>query len=249
MHTLISTKNTLILATVIPIGKIMNTIPILQYLVPFLGATLGMGIAYSVKPKTPTGFKLILAFSGAFLLGITLFHLLPEVFQMSNSKTGVWIVAGLVTQILLEYLSQGAEHGHAHAQPNATLPRLLLFSLCLHAFIEGLPLATQLPLVWGIFIHKIPIGMVLFFLLWPSKTPKIVKLLGLFLFAIMTPLGTFTLVHSPVLQEWEMPIVALVIGMLLHISTTILFESNQGHAFNIQKLLTILLAFAISYFI
>jgi hypothetical protein len=91
--------------------------------------------------------------------------------------------------------------------------------------------------------------MVLFFLLWPSKTPKIVKLLGLFLFVIMTPLGTFTLVHSPVLQEWEMPIVALVIGMLLHISTTILFESNQGHAFNIQKLLTILLAFAISYFI
>jgi hypothetical protein len=35
--------------------------------------------------------------------------------------------------------------------------------------------------------------------------------------------------------------------MLLHISTTILFESNKGHVFNIKKLFIILLGFGISY--
>ena len=34
---------------------------------------------------------------------------------------------------------------------------------------------------------------------------------------------------------------ALVIGIFLHISTTILFESSEEHRFNYYKLITILL--------
>ena len=34
---------------------------------------------------------------------------------------------------------------------------------------------------------------------------------------------------------------AIVIGILLHISTTILFESSDGHKFSFQKIITIII--------
>ena len=221
----------------------------LSNILPFFGSVLGMGIGYKLRSKSLTGFKLILSFSGAFLLGITIFHLMPEVFSKANSKPGLWIVSGIILQLLLENLSQGTEHGHSHIKSNEYLPWILFISLCLHAFIEGMPLAQESSLVWGIFIHKIPIGMVLFYMIWDTKSSKILKITALFIFAIMSSLGNITLEYNDALQNYQTQITAIVIGMLLHIATTILFESNQGHAFNIRKLLSILLAFVISYFI
>ena len=221
----------------------------LSNILPFFGAVLGMGIGYKIHDKSSKGLKLILSFSGAFLLGVTIFHLMPEVFSKVNNKPGLWIVSGIILQILLEYLSQGTEHGHSHIKSNEYLPWILFLSLCLHAFIEGLPLGHESSLVWGIFIHKIPIGMVLFYMIWETKITKTLKITALFIFAIMSPLGSITLEYNHSLQNYQTQITAIVMGMLLHISTTILFESNQGHAFNIRKLLTILLAFVISYFI
>lgn len=221
----------------------------LSNILPFFGAVLGMGIGYKIHDKSSKGLKLILSFSGAFLLGVTIFHLMPEVFSKVNNKPGLWIVSGIILQILLENLSQGTEHGHSHIKSNEYLPWILFLSLCLHAFIEGLPLGHESSLVWGIFIHKIPIGMVLFYMIWDTKSTKTLKIIALFIFAIMSPLGSITLEYNHSLQNYQTQITAIVMGMLLHISTTILFESNQGHAFNIRKLLTILLAFGISYFI
>ena len=221
----------------------------LSNILPFFGAVLGMVIGYKIHDKSSKGLKLILSFSGAFLLGVTIFHLMPEVFSKVNNKPGLWIVSGIILQILLENLSQGTEHGHSHIKPNEYLPWILFLSLCLHAFIEGLPLGHESSLVWGIFIHKIPIGMVLFYMIWDTKSTKTLKITVLFIFAIMSPLGSITLEYNHSLQNYQTQITAIVMGMLLHISTTILFESNQGHAFNIRKLLTVLLAFGISYFI
>ena len=38
-------------------------------------------------------------------------------------------------------------------------------SLCIHAFMEGMPLTQQPELLIGIIVHKIPIGMVITLLL------------------------------------------------------------------------------------
>ncbi len=218
-----------------------------SYFLPFFGAFLGMGIAYLVRPKSPASLKLILSFSGAFLLGISIFHLLPSVFTSSNFNPGIWIVAGLIFQIILEYLSQGTEHGHTHTKSKQRLPWVLFLSLCLHAFIEGLPMANDNALVWGIFVHKIPIGMVLFIMIWELRSTLSTKLFSLFLFASMSPLGSIVFKEFSSLNQWKNTVTAFVIGMLLHISTTILFESNQGHSFNLRKLLIILLGFGFSY--
>jgi len=63
----------------------------------------------------------------------------------------------------------------------------------------------------------------------------------------MSPFGSLVNSSVSLNQNFQVQITALVMGMLLHIATTILFESNQGHAFNLRKLISILLAFGISY--
>ncbi len=225
----------------------MSTIPFFSYIFPFFGAILGMSIGFVFRIKRSFSFNLVLAFSGSFLLGITIIHLMPEVFSNRSFTTGAWIISGLLLQIILEYLSQGAEHGHAYTKENKGLPWLVLLSLGIHAFIEGLPLSQQGELVWGMFIHKIPIGMVVFFLVWESKVSSIVKIITLLLFTIMSPIGSILYDSLSFPQVWRLNITSLVVGMLLHISTTILFESNQGHAFNLRKLITIISAFALSF--
>ena len=106
----------------------------LTYLLPFIGATIGMASIYFLHLKKSIAFKLILAFSGAFILGITIHHLIPKVFSQNFSMAGPWVISGILFQILLEFVSQGAEHGHTHLKENSELPWLLLISLGIHSF-------------------------------------------------------------------------------------------------------------------
>ena len=108
-------------------------------------------------------------------------------------------------------------------------------------------MGTEEALVWGIFIHKIPIGIVLFLMISQVRISILMKILCLLLFATMSPAGSFILANSDGLDSWKNILIAIVIGMLLHIATTILFESNKDHVFNIKKLVVILLGFGISY--
>ena len=65
----------------------------------------------------------------------------------------------------------------------------------------------------------------------------------------MSPLGSITLEYNDTLRNYQTQITAIVIGMLLHIATTILFESGDGHKFNLNKILAIIVAIAIAFFI
>ena len=219
-------------------------------LLPFLGAMVGIMIGILIKPYLKKWFLLILPFSGAFLLGIIFFELMPTVFRMQNFHAGIWIAVGLLVQIFLEYASQGAEHGHVHRPTKKKhFPLVLWLSLCLHAFIEGLPLSTNESLTIGIFVHKIPIAAILVFLIYESNARMLFKILSLFLFSLMTPLGSFALTYISPSETWNHIILSIVIGALLHIATTILFESNQNHAFNIKKILIVVSALFLSFFL
>ncbi len=94
------------------------------------------------KPSDPNKLKLLIAFSGAYLLSITALHLLPEVFigDDRGAYFGSFVLIGFFIQVMLEYLSEGIEHGHAHTHRSAGLPVGLMIGLCLHAFLEGMPL-------------------------------------------------------------------------------------------------------------
>ncbi len=210
---------------------------ILAFLLPFLAVFLGAGIAYYFKPKTPKGMKLILAFSGAFLLSILLLEMLPQVYVEGDKITGLWILGGILFQILLEFLSKGVEHGHTHHHKQY-FPWLILFSLCIHAFLEGMPLSQQPALLWGVSVHKIPIGLVVSVLLFRVDVSLYYKLLALTFFALMSPLGSYFSLSLDTLLVQKM-IEPFVVGILFHISTTILFESSEGQKFNLRKFLSI----------
>ncbi|WP_164914057.1 ZIP family metal transporter [Aquimarina sediminis] len=223
-----------------------------NYILSITAVFIGALFVFLFKASNQKNLKLLLAFSGAFLLAITIFELLPEVFEDNPfaKRTGVWIMIGILLQKVLEYFSKGAEHGHIHLQKNTyKIPKLLFFSLGLHAILEGFPLHHTDGLLMGIIIHKIPIAMILTTFLLNTKIKKTVVFFSLILFALMTPLGAFLADNFTLTQDYYKEITALVIGIFLHVSTTILFESNEGHKFNITKLMVILVATAAAYLI
>ncbi|WP_179352014.1 ZIP family metal transporter [Winogradskyella vidalii] len=222
-----------------------------SYILPLLAVIIGVVIALLTKKQKSIYTKLLLSFSGAFLLALTLFDLLPEVYHHIDAKlTGLYIMCGILLQIILEFFSKGAEHGHVHIHKNGNeFPWLLFISLCIHSFLEGFPIHQHNDMVYGVLIHKIPIAILVTTFLLQSSYTKMQMISFLIVFAAMTPLGTFISNHSTLMTDYVDVINAVVIGIFLHISTTILFETGEGHKFNLSKLLAICLGILIAYFI
>lgn len=210
--------------------------------------------------------RLLLAFSAAYLFGISLMHLLPEVYHLPNTKwIGLFIVIGFCIQLLIESFSSGIEHGHTHLHSDTCkthLPYGIIIGLCLHSFLEGLPV-YQLPqagnhfnydpqLVLGLAFHNIPIAITFVALLKEHKTGPSKIILLLITFAFMAPLGYLTgyVLQTVGLSHWESYqhyAFALVIGIFLHISTAILFESSEQHKYNGTKVLMLLLGISLAF--
>lgn len=227
------------------------------YIIPFLSVVFGYGIANILEPKNKKNLKLLLAFSGAFLLALTVSHLLPEIYTKVTSShsdhphntIGIFITIGIVFQIVLEYFSQGAEHGHVHGHDKMNhIPWALFISLCLHALLEGMPVSQHHHLAWGISVHHFPIAIILTTFLMQSHLNKVSTVVFMLVFALMTPLGTFIAQDVSGLIEYQKEITAFVIGILFHISSTIIFESSEGHKFNMAKLSAIILGIVLAYF-
>ncbi|WP_420379300.1 ZIP family metal transporter [Gilvibacter sp.] len=218
------------------------------YLSLILAVALGYGVAIGLKAKETTRFNLLLAFSGAFLLSVTLFEYLPELQLQSDKRIGLFIMGGILLQLILDFFSKGAEHGHIHIHANSKqFPLALFISLCIHALLEGIPVAENQHLLYGVLIHKVPIAAILAIFLIHSGYASWITLSFLTGFALMTPLGSFLSQQITELQEYLVYLNALVVGIFLHVSTTILFESNKNHSFNLIKLLTVIVAIAIAY--
>jgi len=218
----------------------------LSPLILFLSAIVGGSAVFLFKSTDEGKLKLLLSFSGSYLLAICLLHMLPEIFAGGEPGIGIYILAGFFIQVLLEFFSGGIEHGHVHVHKEDinVIPMGLLLSLCVHAFTEGMPLGGGLEhrhntLILGIVLHKIPIAFVLMIFMTKAEIARPKALLILLLFALMAPLGVFvggTLNELISVQK----LLAIVVGIFLHVSTTILFESTENHRFNIQKIIIII---------
>jgi zinc and cadmium transporter len=210
------------------------------------------------KLKFSKNLKLLISFSGAFILAICVLHLMPDIFRNYDKNIGVFILIGFVIQLLLEFFSNGIEHGHFHS-PNkdlALFPYAIFISLCLHSFIEGMALIEgshhhdhNSSLLVGIVIHKIPVGMVLSTMILSKNISKITFTIALTIFAASAPLGLYLAGNHilPFLENSQI-IIALAVGIFLHISTTILFESSEGHKFDLKKFAIIVTGFALAIF-
>lgn len=219
------------------------------YLALIGSVALGVLLVFILKPKQDIT-KLLLAFSGAYLLSVTILHLLPEVYtEVTDVQTiGICILFGIVMQSILESFSKGAEHGHIHIHSDKKVfPTLVFISLSIHAFSEGLPIEhAGHNLLWAIVVHKVPVAVVITSFFLKANYSKQTTFLFLGLFALMSPLGALLSDKIDLLQNYIQEITAVIIGVFLHISTIILFESNQDHKFNLRKFLAIILGIALT---
>lgn len=203
----------------------------------------------------------LLSFSGAYLLSMTISHLLPESFGLLHAShhnheeinvklIAMFILLGIIFQLVLESFSKGAEHGHVHIHDEQKkFPWMLFISLSLHAFTEGIPLGYDHGgsfFLWAIIIHKIPVGIVLtsFFLKHKYDIKKV--LFFMTAFALMSPLGSFVSSKIHFFHHYQSYITAVIIGIFLHISSVILFESSENHKFSFPKFVAILLGMAVA---
>ncbi len=189
----------------------------------------------------------ILIFAGAYLLGLCLTHLIPEVFHSQENFTtiGIFVLAGFLLQQVLEVLSRGAEHGHVHTL-GASSGFSLMLGLSLHSILEGTilihPSHHHLPehntsIILGVFLHKIPAGFALYSICRESGFPIKKSYFFILLFALASPAG---MLISALLTDQIGHIApyfyALVTGSFLHIATTIFVESNPSHHLALKKI-------------
>lgn len=228
----------------------------MEYLGLFLSAFVALVHYYKgqliFSEKT---IKILTTFSGSYLLGITFLHIIPEVFTETHgtdghnhadySFIGFFVLIGFGFQLLLDYWSKGIEHGHVHGKIGLGV----VVALSIHSFFEAMPLLSHADhphdkMLIGIILHKIPVALVLANVLRNNKSPK--NIYWIILFILSAPLGMFLGSTFTIIAEFHKELLAIVIGLLMHISTTILFESTANHTFNRKKMEAILLGFAIA---
>ena len=76
----------------------------MNYLILFLAVYIGYFLAIILKVKEVKKLSIYLAFSGAFLLALTIFELLPDVYETPNKLIGVYIISGILLQIILLHI-------------------------------------------------------------------------------------------------------------------------------------------------
>ncbi len=222
----------------------------------FLTAMVGGLLAYRLKLARQRALPLVLTFAGAYLFAITLVHVLPELFGITRSPflMGVLVLAGFYMQQILEYFTQGAEHGHLHPtgadhHHHSGMALSLMFGLSVHAFLEGtllghsveLALASPWPLLAGIALHKMPAAFAMMTVLLCRYKRGPWPLVWLFVFAVASPAGVWFSDTAHLPQQVAEALFALVSGSFLHISTTIVFEGSPQHQFSLQRLAVSLL--------
>lgn len=222
----------------------------MNLLLPFIAVLLGLLAAILLKPQSRGRIKLLLAFSGAFLLSTVAQEFLPEIYENGSQPVGMYLIAGVFVQIILEFFSKGAEHGHVHTSKSThTFPLVLFISLCIHAFLEGMPLQGANSMVYGIAVHKLPIAFIFSSFMLTSGMNKTQVVAIILLFAAMSPLGSYLAAGFELSEAIMLPLKAIVTGIILHVSTTLILESSEAHKFNAAKIAVMLIGAVLGFMV
>ncbi len=194
------------------------------------------------------------AFGGSYLFTLTVFHLIPHLFEEGNPHhMGGYLLLGFYIQLLLDFIGHGIAHGHDHKGSSMQRYSLfsLLFSLLFHAFLEGmllgLPMEGSALIWWGLMLHKLPAAFSLTLTLSRKKIPQKSIFSYLCIFSLASPLAALVTAygwHSGIatLLRYKACLSGVATGSLLHIASTILFESeHENHNISLKKWFFILL--------
>jgi zinc and cadmium transporter len=203
----------------------------------------------------------LLAFSGAYLFGILVMELLPVIFHEGHHTAGILFLVGFFVQLGMDFWTRGIEHGHLHIP--AADKKLTVFTLFaglgIHALMDGLPFAgihstimeSNHTIYSGILLHKIAEGFTLL-LIMDMMGFKLIKSWAYILcFSLITPISIVIIQQMPFLLTHVPLVLGFAGGSLLHVSITILFESENlhHHGIPVRKLISIGLGLILSILI
>ncbi|MCS6991153.1 MAG: ZIP family metal transporter [Chitinophagales bacterium] len=206
-----------------------------QNLVLFVAPLTGGLLALLFRHQAENNYGVVLSFSGAFLFTAVLVDLFPPLFR-NLSEAGLYLLAGFFFQILLEQLTRGIEHGHFPAQKMSyTTVSALIIGLLTHALLDGIPLAhhelmaaSHRPMLYAISLHKIPEGFALAMVLTASGFCTSRVLGWILTLSLAAPLAVF---FGSSLGQYRpdllLAFIAFAVGSFLHVTTTVLYESEH----------------------
>ena len=242
----------------------------MDYIILFSATLLAvLAVEAYRKPIEKSSIDLISGFTGAFVIGILVFHMLPEVYEELAPRTiGLCIMIGLLIQSILDFYTKGIDHGHTHTahcthghsadEMHPSLTIAMFVSLSMHTFLESIPILsdTQMhshdlhhgieiagvsPLLVGIALHTIPMAMVLYMFIRKSVKSHRKALMLILFFGLMGPLGMFIGAHVSFLHQYYYQMMAVVTGILLHVSSVMLFDCDMAMYGKIKKLSVIVI--------
>lgn len=230
------------------------SVNILSLLILFSAPFTGGLLALVMGRQKVEWVGLIISFSAAYLLGVTVLTFIPEVYSGDYHWAGIFVLIGFFLQIGLESWSKGLEHGHIHH--HGEMPTFTLIAgLYVHAFLEGMPIGANIfstkgyySFLSGVALHEIPAAFALVSFI-SANNGTLRTILILCGYAMMAPLGALISSAVSTLEGSDNALhylLALVIGTFLHVSTVILFEHSKNHAFPWRKLLAISLGVGIA---
>lgn len=247
----------------------------MDYLVLFLAVLLPVAMVDLARGRlTPGVMEAVSGFTGAFVLGVIVFHMLPEAYGGAHSAAGVGgcVLAGLLLQTVLEFFSRGIDHGHTHSRSashgedrahtaDGSLTIGMFVSLFLHTFLESTPIVagdahghghlhevaaegSLSPLLVSIALHTIPMAIVLYMMLLRTVKSRTRAWLLMILFALSGPLGILAGAHWEFIHRYYYAALAVVVGILLHVSSVMMSDCQIGFHGRLRKLGVIALGFA-----
>lgn len=236
-------------------------IKILLLILPVIGGMLAA--SYTKKFVEQRFFPLLLNFSASFLLGVTVFHLLPELFGAHNHGishveepsvflTGFFILCGFFLQLLIDQFSRGVEHGHVHHHGKKANLWLIVISLSIHSLFDGSIVSGEHyeRMIMPVMLHKFPAATVLASLIL-METPSVKSkkfYLMMSIFGVAAPVGLFLTdsLHHMAFDHLIHWITAIVAGNFLHIAASLFLESRKEHKIKTNEAIAIFIGFILA---
>lgn len=227
------------------------TIGIIGLLVGIVGIGIGGLIGIFIK-KTYFIYSLLLGLTGGVMMYIVTFQLLPEAFLISKSHIVLLgILIGILIVVALEKLLERAEYS-SYLKTGI----LLVLSIALHNFPEGLALGSSLMydlelgklIALAMLLHNIPEGITIAIPLSLNKTRKSTIFLYALLAEIPMGLGTFIGAYMGTISETVVSLcLAMAGGIMLYITCDELIPTgkalHKGRASSLGLIIGFLLGF------
>ena len=147
---------------------------------------------------------------------IVLLHVIPDAWAVAGTWVLLVVAVGLLFPAALETLFR-----HAHESAHRVIVVLAAIGLLLHAAVDGLALSPQsgAAIGWGIVLHRIPIGMAI----WWTVRPALGRTAAIAAFALIAvaTVGGYLVGDRLLAVAESLPLMllqAFVAGSLVHVA-------------------------------